>query len=177
MAKEQKILDAVQEYGKRLFAFIRSRVQSHEDAEDILQDVWYYFSAAMDLEPISQISAWLYRASRNRIIDKQRKHEPQLIDNLAYENEDGEFYNPGSLLSDENTPESELEQQYIMEQMLEALQELPDKQRDVFIWNELEDFTLQQIADKTGDNIKTIISRKRYAVAHLRNRLENLYKE
>ena len=73
MAKEQKILDAVQEYGKRLFSCIRSTVQSHEDAEDILQDVWYYFSAAMDLEPISQISAWFYRSSRNRIVNNYRK--------------------------------------------------------------------------------------------------------
>ena len=72
MAKQQKVGDAVQHYGKRLFGFIRSRVKSDEDAEDILQDVWFYLSSVIDLEPIGQLSAWLFRVSRNRIIDKQR---------------------------------------------------------------------------------------------------------
>ena len=175
MAKEQKILEAVQAYGKKLFSFIRSRVKSDEDAEDILQDVWHYLSQAIDIEPIGQLSAWLYRVSRNRIIDQHRKHKPQLLDNMAYENEEGELAYPVNLLADENNPESELERMYFREQLLNALQELPQKQRQVFVWNELEDMTLQSIANKTGENIKTIISRKRYAVAYLRKKLQDLY--
>jgi RNA polymerase sigma factor (sigma-70 family) len=128
-------------------------------------------------EPIGQLSSWLYRVSRNRIVDKQRKLKPQSLDDLAYENEDGEMSYPEALLADDANPETEMERAYFREQLFAALNELPQKQRDVFVWNELEDMTLQQIADRTGDNIKTIISRKRYAVAHLRGWLQNLYNE
>ena len=177
MAKQQRILDAVQNYGKRLFSFIRSRVKSDEDAEDILQDVWYQLSSLVDIEPIEQLSSWLYRVSRNRIVDKQRKLKPQLLDDLAFEDEDGEMMYPDALLSDDSNPEKEFERAFFREEFFEALNELPQKQRDVFMWNELEDMTLQQIADKTGESIKTIISRKRYAVIHLREWLQNFYNE
>jgi len=177
MAKQQRILDAVQNYGKRLFSFIRSRVKSDEDAEDILQDVWYQLSSLVDIEPIEQLSSWLYRVSRNRIVDKQRKLKPQLLDDLAFEDEDGEMMYPDALLSDDSNPEKEFERAFFREEFFEALNELPQKQRDVFVWNELEDMTLQQIADKTGESIKTIISRKRYAVIHLREWLQNFYNE
>ena len=177
MAKQQRVLDAVQNYGKRLFGFIRSRVSTDEDAEDILQDVWYQLISLVDIEPIGQLSSWLYRVSRNRIVDKQRKLKPQSLDDLAYENEDGEMSYPEALLADDTNPETEMERAYFREQLFEALNELPQKQRDVFVWNELEGMTLQQIADRTGENIKTIISRKHYAVAHLRGWLQNLYDE
>lgn len=142
MAKQQRVLDAVQNYGKRLFRFIRSRVQSDEDAEDILQDVWYQLSAVVDLEPIGQLSSWLYRVSRNRIVDQHRKRKPLSLDDLAYEDEDGELSYPESLLADEANPETELERTFFREQLFAALNELPQKQRDVFVWNELEDMTL-----------------------------------
>jgi len=177
MAKEQRILDAVRNYGKRLFSFIRSRVKSDEDAEDILQDVWFQLSSLVDIEPIEQLSSWLYRVSRNRIVDKQRKLKPQSLDDLAFEGEEGEMMYPDSLLANDSNPETEFERAYFREEFLEALNELPQKQRDVFVWNELEDMTLQEIADKTGESIKTIISRKRYAVANLRERFQNLYNE
>ena len=177
MAKQQRILDAVQNYGKRLFGFIRSRVRTDEDAEDILQDVWYQLSSLVDIEPIEQLSSWLYRVSRNRIVDKQRKLKPQSLEDLAYEDEDGELVYSEILFSDEMNPETELERAFLREEIFTALSELPQKQRDVFVWNELEDMTLQEIADKTGESIKTIISRKRYAVAYLRECLENLYNE
>jgi len=177
MAKQQKVGEAVQNYGKRLFSFIRSRVKSDEDAEDILQDVWYYLSSVIDLEPIGQLSSWLYRVSRNRIIDKQRKHKPESLDDLAYENEEGEMRYPEMLMAGESNPETEFERAYFRKELFDALSVLPQKQRDVFVWNELEGMTLQQIADKTGDSIKTIISRKRYAVAHLREWLQNFYRE
>lgn len=177
MAKEQKILDAVRNYGKRLFTFIRSRVKSDEDAEDILQDVWYQLSSLVDIEPIEQLSSWLYRVSRNRIVDKQRKLKPQYLDDLAYENDDGEILYPEAFLTNDSNPETEFEQAFFREEFFAALNELPQKQRDVFVWNELEDMTLKEIADKTGENIKTIISRKRYAVIHLREWLQNIYNE
>jgi RNA polymerase sigma factor (sigma-70 family) len=177
MARQQSILYAVQNYGKRLFGFIRSRVKTDEDAEDILQDVWYQLSSVIDTEPVGQLSAWLYRVSRNKIVDRNRKKGTLALEDLAYEDEDGDWLFPEALLADTLNPEHELENQYIRERFFDALQELPENQRNVFVWNELEDLTLQQIADQTGDSIKTIISRKRYAVAHLRKRLQSLYNE
>jgi len=167
----------VQEYGKRLLRFIRSRVKNDEDAEDILRDVWYQLSSIIDTEPIVQLSSWLYRVSKNRIVDKKRKKSAQSLTDLVYEDEDGEMVWPEALLTDSTNPDSELERSFIRDSFLTALNELPDKQKEVFVWNELEDLTLQEIADKTGESIKTIISRKRYAVAHLRKRLQGLYDE
>jgi RNA polymerase sigma factor (sigma-70 family) len=175
--QQQSILYAVQNYRKRLFAFIRRRVKNDEDAEDILQDVWYQLSSIIGTEPIGQLSSWLYRVSRNRIADKKRKQGTLALEDLAYEDEDGEMVFPAALLADTTDPSSEMEKEYFKEIFFTALNELPVKQRDVFVWNEMEDMTLQQIADKSGDNIKTIISRKRYAVAHLRERLQNFYDE
>ncbi len=175
--RQQSILYAVQNYGKRLFSFIRSRVKNDADAEDILQDVWYQLSSIIDTEPVEQLSAWLFRVSRNRIVDKKRKNAPLLLEDLAYEDEEGELVFPEALLADVMNPETQLENAFFREAFFAALNDLPAKQREVFVWNELEDLTLQEIADKTGDNIKTIISRKRYAVAHLRERLQIIYKE
>lgn len=173
--RQQSIQEAVQNYGKRLFGFIRSRVKNDQDAEDILQDVWYQLISIIDTQPIELLSSWLYRVSRNRIVDKKRKHKPQPLEDLAYRDNDGKMVFPEALLSDNRNPETELERVYFRELFYEALNELPVKQREVFVWNELEDLTLQEIADQTGESIKTIISRKRYAVAHLRKRLQNMY--
>jgi len=175
--RQQNLVNAVQSYGKQLFKFIRSRVKSDADAEDILQDVWYQLSSIIDIEPIEQLSAWLYRVSRNRIVDKQRKKTPQLLEELTYIDEDGEIFYPEAILADIKNPESEFEQKLVHEAIFKALDELPSEQRLVFIWNELDGMTFQQIADITGDNIKTLISRKRYAVAYLRERLQKTYYE
>ena len=175
--RQQRIQDAVQEYGKRLFGFIRSRVKNDQDAEDILQDVWYQLSSIIDSEPIVQLSSWLFRVSKNRIVDKKRKMTPQSLADFTYEDEEGELVFPEGLLPEHYDPESELERAFIRESLLTALGELPEKQRNVFVWNELEQMTLQEIADQTGESIKTIISRKRYAVAHLRERLQFMYKD
>jgi len=176
-ARQQKLKEAVQEYGRNLFKFIRGRVKNDADAEDILQDVWYQLSSIIDIEPIEQLSAWLFRVSRNRILDKQRKKKPQSLEDFAYQDEDGEIYYPEAILANIINPESELEQKAVMDEIFSALDELPEAQRLVFIWNELEDLTFQEIADITGENIKTLISRKRYAVAYLRERLKKLYKD
>ena len=175
--RQQSIQQAVQNYGKRLFSFIRRRVKSDQDAEDILQDVWYQLISIIDTQPIEFLSSWLYRVSRNRIMDKKRKLKPQSLEDLAWTDEEGEMVFPEILLADSMDPETEFERGYVREQFFKALGELPQKQREVFVWNELEDLTLQQIADQTGESIKTISSRKRYAVAQLRERLQSLYNE
>lgn len=174
--RQQSIKQAVQNYGKRLFSFIRSRVKSDEDAEDILQDVWYQLTSVVDTESIEQLSSWLFRVSRNRIVDKKRKQTSLSLEDLAYEDEDGEMVFPAGLFEDTIEPETEFDRVHFREALFKALEELPQKQRDVFVWNEMDDMTLQQIADKTGESIKTIISRKRYAVMFLRERLQDNYK-
>jgi RNA polymerase sigma factor (sigma-70 family) len=173
--RQQSIKQAVQDNGKRLFGFIRSRVKNDEDAQDILQDVWYQLSAVIDTEPIAQLSAWLFRVSRNRITDKNRKQTTLSLEDMVYEDEDGELIFPEALFADDSDPDLKSERKFFMDAMFDALEELPEKQREVFVLNELEDMTLQQIADRNGESIKTIISRKRYAVAHLRERLRDLY--
>jgi len=99
----------VQNYGKRLFSFIRSRVKSQQDAEDILQDVWYQLSSIIDTQPIELLSSWLYRVSRNRIVDKKRKQKLQSLEDLAYYDNDGEMVFPEALLLDDQNPETEIE--------------------------------------------------------------------
>jgi RNA polymerase sigma factor (sigma-70 family) len=108
-------------------------------------------------------------------VDKKRKKSVPSLSDLVYQDEEGEMVWPEALLTDSTSPDSEFERSFVRESFFAALNELPHKQREVFVWNELEDMTLQEIADKTGTNIKTIISRKRYAVAHLRERLQSLY--
>ena len=172
---KQNIIQAVRDYGKRLFYFIRGRVNTDEDAEDILQDVWYQFSNVMSTEPIQQTSAWLYRVARNRIIDKYRMQQPDSLDEMFADDEEREFNFREILLTE--TPETEDLRNLFWEQLFSALDELPEEQKQVFVWNELEDISFNEIAERTGEKINTLISRKRYAVLHLRKRLEQLYKE
>ena len=173
--RKQNITGVVKTYGNRLFNFIRSRVPTAADAEDILQEVWFQFSKVVDTEPIEQVSGWLFRVARNRITDSYRKRKEERLEDLAYEDEEGDLMFKEILLAADSNPELEMLQQVFWETLETALDELPDNQREVFVWNELEGQTLQQIADRTGVNIKTLISRKRYAVQHLRKRLQSLY--
>ena len=179
MAQGQKnIVQAVADYGKRLYHFIRKRVNSDEDAEDILQDVWYRFTNSSETEVIDQVSGWLFRVARNVITDKYRKRHDELLDDLSYNDEEGDVNFLDILLPDNNNnPETEHLRHIFWQQLMEALRELPENQRNVFVWNELEGRTFAEIADQTGENVKTLISRKGYAVRHLRKRLENLYNE
>ena len=175
--RDKTITAAVRAYGKRLFRFIRNRVPTNADAEDILQEVWYQLSRVVDTTPIEQLSGWLFQVARNKVTDSYRKQRPDLLEDYTYENDEGEFQLLDILMADSSTPEMENLKQIFWEELFEALEELPEAQRDVFIWNELEDQTFQEISDRTGVNIKTLISRKRYAVKHLRERLQNLYEE
>jgi RNA polymerase sigma factor (sigma-70 family) len=174
---KQNIIQAVRDYGKRLFSFIRGKVDSDQDAEDILQDVWYQFTNVMSAEPIQQTSAWLFRVARNRIIDQYRKQKPASLEvEMGSGEEEGGFPFRELLLSDDASPEFLQLREFFWEELFSALDELPEDQRQVFIWNELEEISFNEISEMTGEKINTLISRKRYAVLHLRKRLEQLYK-
>lgn len=174
----QNIIQTISEYGRQLFGFIRSRVSSNEDAEDILQDVWYQLSAIPEVEAIDSMSGWLHRVARNKITDRFRKKKPELLDDLGFTGENGETTGFLELLmADNHTPETEHLRQMFWEELQSALRDLPENQRQAFVWNELEDRSFQEIADETGVNIKTLISRKRYAVKYLRERLQTLYND
>lgn len=175
--RKQNIIQAVRDYGKRLFYFIRGRVNTNEEAEDILQDVWYQFSNVMNSELIEQTGAWLYRVARNRIIDKYRKPQTDSLEGFFTDDEDHEFNFREILLAENMTPETEHLRNLFWEQLFSALDELPEEQKQVFVWNELEDISFTEISERSGEKINTLISRKRYAVLHLRKRLEQLYKE
>ena len=175
--REKTVTAAVRAYGKRLFGFIRKRVPTNAEAEDILQEVWYQLSRVVEIEAIEQLSSWLFQVARNKVTDSYRKQRPDLLEDQVYEDEGGDLYLQDILTADSPSPEMENLKEIFWEELFEALEELPEKQREVFVWNELEDQTFQEIADRTGENIKTLISRKRYAVQHLRKRLENLYEE
>lgn len=169
MAKRpNKMLATISQYGSRLMGFIRNRVGSAEDAEDILQEVWFQLSRIVDLDEIENINAWLHRVARNKITDSYRK---QGTKGQEEELEDLE------LLIHEDIPDDELFRELFWNELFAALDELPEKQRSVFVKNELDEMTLQEIADASGESIKTIISRKRYAVQHLRSRLQRVYDE
>ncbi|MFD0766622.1 RNA polymerase sigma factor [Mucilaginibacter lutimaris] len=174
------IIQTIASYGKSLLGFIRKRVKNDADAEDILQDVWYQFSNVVNAGPIEQTSAWLYRVAKNKIIDKHKKRTETLLDDMlpgTGDDEDDNFDLQSLLLTEANTPETAYLRNLFWEQLFVALDELPENQRQVFIWQELDDMPFEEIAQKTGENINTLVSRKRYAVLHLRKRLKQLYTE
>jgi len=175
--KQNHIIQAIKSYGKGLLGFIRKRVKSDADAEDILQDVWYQLSAVVNTEPIEQTGAWLYKVATNKIIDKNRKKTEELLELAAGDDdEDGPDFRE-ILLTEGTTPETEYIRNLFWEQLFIALDELPAEQRQVFIWQELDGIPFNEIAERTGENVQTLVSRKRYAVLHLRKRLKQLYEE
>jgi RNA polymerase sigma factor (sigma-70 family) len=180
MPKDQNsyILETIKAYGKSLMGFIRKQVKSDADAEDILQDVWYQFSNVINAQPIEQTSAWLYRVAKNRILDKHKKHGESLLDDLySIDNEDDTTDLISMLMIEAGTPETEYLRSLFWEQLAAALDELPEEQKQVFIWQELEDLSFEEISERTGVKFNTLVSRKRYAVLHLRKRLKQLYKD
>ncbi len=176
--KRFSITNTVQQFGNKLFGFIRGKVKSNEDAEDILQDVWFQLSNFSNVDDLENMSAWLYSVARNKVTDKYRKKTIDSLENYTYQTDDDETaFKEILLLDDTNNPELKLFKEHFWNQLMVALDELPEKQREVFVLNEIEDLTLQQIADSKGENLKTIISRKGYATKHLRNKLNYLYQE
>ena len=178
--KNSNILQAIKLYGKNLLGFIRKRVKNDADAEDILQDVWYQFSSLVSAEPIEQTGAWLYKVAKNKIIDKHKKKSETLLDDMLSgdgDDEEDAFDFKELLLTEDTTPETEYVRNLFWEQLFIALDELPEEQKQVFVWQELDDMTFAEISELTGVNINTLVSRKRYAVLHLRDRLQQLYEE
>jgi RNA polymerase sigma factor (sigma-70 family) len=171
------IPSVISRFGKKLLSFIRTRVSNEADAEDVLQDVWYQLSMAVDTEPIEQVGSWLFRVARNKITDRYRKKKPESLDELLQpEDEEGVPFS-AILFDNSKNPETVYLRSLFWKTLEEALQELPEEQRAVFVWNELADLPFKKIAALTGENISTLLSRKRYAVLHLRNRLQSLYDE
>jgi RNA polymerase sigma factor (sigma-70 family) len=177
--KNNHIIQTVKAYGKGLLGFIRRRVKTDADAEDILQDVWYQLSSVVNAQPIEQTGAWLYKVATNKIIDKNRKKTEDLYDiNLSVDEDDEDTIDfRAILLTEGTTPETEYIRNLFWEQLFLALDELPEEQRQVFIWQELDNIPFNEIAERTGEKIQTLVSRKRYAILHLRKRLKQLYQE
>jgi RNA polymerase sigma factor (sigma-70 family) len=177
--QDRRISAAVQKERVRLRSFIRRRVADEADAEDILQDVFYEFVQAYRLmKPIEQAGAWLFRVARNRIIDlyRKRKHDP-LREPPGFA-EDGESFNLEDLLpSPESGPEAVFARSLLLAELDDALDELPEEQREVFVAHELEGQSFREIAAATGFSVNTLLSRKRYAVLHLRRRLKAIHSE
>jgi RNA polymerase sigma factor (sigma-70 family) len=176
--RKTRITRIVRETGRRLLRFIQARVPSDADAEDILQEVWQQLVTTLDSGPVEQVGAWLYTVARRRIIDGYRKPKPVSLDAMAVEADDPDadaaFDFSEFLLRDDHTPATEHARHLFWDQLHAALAELPQEQRQVFVWHELEALSFQEIAAITGENLNTLLSRKRYAVLHLRRRLESL---
>ena len=173
----ENIIQSVNKYGKQLLSFIRGKVPSNEDAEDLLQEVWFQLSKVEEIEAIESVSGWLYRVARNKITDLFRKKKSTSIEDFVFESEDGAINFKEILLAETNNSDDAFFKEMFWDTLLKALDELPEKQRYVFVQNELEDRSLQEIADETGENLKTIISRKGYAIKYLRTRLNDLYQD
>ena len=176
--KENIIAQTVKNYGGKLLSFIRPKVNNSEDAEDILQEVLYQFSNLTNISEIVNVSAWLYTVSRNKITDSYRKKKTENLEDFVYEDEDGTFSIKDILLLDDSeNPELLAFREEVWKALFSALDELPEKQKLVFTEHEIEGKKLQEIADEQGENLKTIISRKNYAIKHLRKRMTVLYKD
>ncbi len=169
---EVQIKAIITEFQEPLEGFIKSRVASDRDAEDILQEVWFQLSKTLDIGSLDNPGAWLYHVTRNKIIDHYRKKSPDWLEDFLQE-EDGAF----DWDNEEDTPEDIYFRQQFWEELYEALDSLPEKQRIVFVLNEIEGITLREIAEQYGEKLKTIISRKGYAVRQLRRRLEFLFND
>ena len=178
MSTEQKrrASQVVRDMGRGLMRFIRVRVSSEAEAEDVMQDVWQQLVTTLDAGAIEQVGAWLYTVARNRIIDRYRKPRMASLEAMAADAE-AEFDFADFFLRDNNTPRTEHLRSQFWEKLHAALADLPEDQRQVFVWHELEALSFQDIAELTGENVNTLISRKRYAVLHLRKRLEPLRDE
>jgi len=177
--QDRQISEIVAEERSRLRNFIRRRVPDPADAEDILQDVFYKLVEANRLlMPIDHVTGWLFRVARNRITDLWRKQKPKAFSDPGLEDEHGEVLRIEDLLpSPDAGPEALYIRSVLLDELEFAIDELPDEQREVFIAHELEGRSFKELAKESGVNVNTLLSRKRYAVLHLRERLQNIYDE
>jgi RNA polymerase sigma factor (sigma-70 family) len=176
---DQRISEVVKREGSRLRNFIRRRVPDPRDAEDVLQDVFHRLVEANRLlMPIDHVTGWLFRVARNRITDLFRKKQPENFSDTALQDDEGEALRIEDLLpSPYAGPEALYFRNLLLDELELALDELPDEQREVFVAHELEGCSFKELADEIGVSVNTLLSRKRYAVLHLRERLQSIYDE
>jgi len=177
--QNRRLSDVIQQEYRRLFQFIRKRVGDPGDAEDILQDVFSELIEAYRLmQPIEQVGAWLYRVARNRIIDRFRKQRLGAGNQMDTGPREEEALLLEDLLpSPDAGPEAEYARSVLFEELEAAIDDLPEEQRSVFIAHELEGRSFKEIAEETGLNMNTLLSRKHYALVHLRRRLKAIHEE
>jgi RNA polymerase sigma factor (sigma-70 family) len=177
--QDERLSQAIVRDEPRLRNFIRRRVADRAEAEDILQDVFYELVEANRLlMPIEHVTGWLFRVARNRITDFFRKKKPELFADHAVENQDGELLQIEDILpSPDAGPEAVYFRNLLLEELEVALDELPDEQREVFIAHELEGRSFKELSTQSGIGVNTLLSRKRYAVLRLRERLQDIYEE
>jgi len=170
------VTETINAYSKRLMGFIRRRAKSDADAEDVLQDVFQQLVGHS--EPIEQVAAWLFRVARNKITDRIRKKKPEALEDIFGSDDTELGLDWTELFPQEGiNPETEYLRALFWEELATALAELPAEQREVFISHELEGISFKDLSEKTGETVNTLISRKRYAVLHLRERLRGLRDE
>lgn len=177
--RNESIQDTVRRERKKLLGFIRSKVTSDEDAEDILQDVWYQFVNTMQDGIIDKAVSWLFKVANNRIIDWYRKRRPVTFNKLMSE-EDGDdipLQLEDALFDPSENPDDLYVRSTVWPLLSDALDELPAEQKEVFVMHELEDISFNEISEITGIPVNTLLSRKRYAVLFLREKLQHLYDE
>ena len=177
--QDRQISEIIAQQRSRLRNFIRRRVPDPSDAEDIVQEVFYELVEANRLlMPIDHVTGWLFRVARNRITDLFRKKKPESFSDAAVEGEGGEVLQIEDLLpSPDAGPEALYARNVLLEELELALEELPEEQREVFVAHELEGRSFKEMAAETGVSVNTLLSRKRYAVLHLRERLQDIYDE
>jgi RNA polymerase sigma factor (sigma-70 family) len=180
LEQDQRISEVVEREHSRLRNFIRRRVPDPRDAEDVLQDVFYELvEANRMLMPIEHVTGWLFRVARNRITDLFRRKRPELFsDTAAVAGEDGARLQLEDLLpSPDAGPEALYVRNVLLDELELAIEELPAEQREVFVAHELEGRSFRAMAAETGVSVNTLLSRKHYAVRHLRERLQDAYDE
>src|SRR5580704_12686139 len=176
--QDQRISETIAREQARLRNFIRRRVQSREDAEDILQDVFSELVEAYRLmHSIEQVGAWLFRVARNRITDLFRKKKPEALHDQKATTDGEQFTFEDLLPSSDGGPEAAYARTVLLEELDNALDELPEGQREVFIAHEIEGRSFKELAAESGLTVNTLLSRKHYAVMHLRERLRGIYEE
>ena len=177
--QDDRISEAIDRDKTRLRNFIRRRVADPSDAEDVLQEVFYELVETYRLmKPIEQVGAWLFRVARNRITDLFRKRKPEASTNDPVAEEEGEFLTLEDLLPSRDAgPEAAYARTVLLAELEDALEELPDEQREVFLAHEIEGRSFKDLAAETGLSVNTLLSRKHYAVIHLRERLRAVYDE
>jgi RNA polymerase sigma factor (sigma-70 family) len=179
LEQDERIAEVVRREQSRLRSFIGRRVPDPRDAEDILQDVFYELVEANRLlMPIHHVTGWLFQVARNRITDLFRKRRPERLSDAAVAREDEDLLRLEDLLpSPDAGPEALYERHVLLDEIEAAIEELPPEQREVFVAHEVEGRSFKEMAATTGVSVNTLLSRKRYAVLHLRERLKSIYDE